>query len=116
MVRLPNPSGVNGFGGFGREAPYGSQREMESLTRAAPLPSQPALDAPRRAGRKAKRGPRAPQQPPPQVPFSPAGAPPQDFAYPMQLANIWRGVASEPGASDLVKTIAAQAIQEAQLG
>lgn len=107
-----NPSGANNWQGFGTEEPYGQGTKNQQLKQGAPLAGAPVssgpIAAPKRAGRKAKRGaPAAPQQAPPPVAMQPAQAP----SYDARLAVYWQGIAAIPGASPLVKQYAAIAIQ-----
>lgn len=106
-----NPSGVNSFQPFAPEPAYGMKTAEAQMEQAAPLPANPALNAPRRGARRVKRGGGSQPQPEPMV------APPhmdatQVPSYRAQLAATWAQVAATPGASPLVQQIA----QEAQTG
>lgn len=103
-----NPGGANGYEGpTGKESPYGAVKRLTQQTKAAPLPGNPALGAPRRASRAAQRGG---QQP------APAPEPAEVFAatptpYPVAVAQTWAALAADPEASDLVRFYAQQAAQ-----
>ena len=102
---MPNPSGVNNFNRFAPEPAYGQKIQQRQLEQAAPVPTNPAMNAPRRAQKRASQ-PSAPQgQPAP--PQAPTGPPSQQFV----AAQAWAQIASIPGASDLVKQYAARAQQ-----
>lgn len=79
------------------------------MEQAAPLPANPALNAPRRGANRVKRGGgSASQQQEPMV------APPhmdvtQQPSYRAVLAQTWAAIAAQPGASPLVQQIAAEA-------
>lgn len=107
---MPNPSGVNSFTPPGPEVPYGSVQENATLQRSAPLAGATEAargrNAPRRAQRTAVRGggAEAPTGPPPQMPGQPGQIAPQ-----AEVAMFWQLIAQQPGASDLVKSIAQEA-------
>lgn len=102
-----NPQGINSFDHFGTESAYGAVKRLTDTTRAAPLAgdASAALNAPRRAQRRAVRGGR-PQQGQPV-----AGPPPQNpqVSYPAALAAEWAEIAKTPGVSDLVLQVADEA-------
>lgn len=98
-----NPSGENGWQGFGTEQPYGEATKQKQLQQAAPLAGAPIAAGPINAPRRAKQ--QAGQQPaPPQLPV----APPQG----VPTANVWQQLAATPGASPLVLEYAAKALQQ----
>lgn len=86
-----NVQGVNGL--YHREEPYGQIKRLQQMTSAAPVATPRAVNAPRRAQRRATNPP-APQAPPP---------------YEEELATVWMGLASLPGASPLVQEYALRA-------
>ena len=91
-----NPSGENGLknhGGFGGETAYGAVKRLEESTKAAPLPTAPGVNAPKRAQRRAVKG-QQPQAPPPDPVGQVAAAPPPPAA-------VWAEVAQIPGISPL---------------
>jgi hypothetical protein len=97
-----NPAGINQLGSH----PYGAIRRATELTREAPMSGAPvathATEAPRRAGKRAKRG--APvAAPPAALVGAPVGPEPSPQA---QLAVIYSVWAAEPDASDLVRQLA----------
>ena len=96
-----NPSGVNGWEGFGSEPAYGTIKRLQEATAAAPLAgSNPALGAPKRAQRQAGRGrPQAavaapPLAPPPPQPAMMAA---QFFAATAHLGDLWAEYAARSG-------------------
>lgn len=107
---MPNPSGVNGFEGFGADQPYGAELKQHELARAIPVPSGGA-NAPQRAQRRAVRGRQEP--PPPAPPEQRLASGEAQPPHPVWLAQAWQQVASEPGASELVRQQAAIAMQAA---
>lgn len=86
-----NPAGVNGL--YQQEAPYGAIKRLQQMTSAAPVATPRAVNAPRRAQRRAVNPP-AQQTPPP---------------YEEELATVWTELASLPGASPLVQEYAMRA-------
>lgn len=81
-----NPGGVNGL--YESEAPYGAIKRLEQQTKQAPLPPNPALNAPKRAQKKAgKQQEQVVAAPPP-------AAPPQ-----MTAAQVWEQLAADPEAA-----------------
>jgi hypothetical protein len=108
-----NPDGVNSWSGWGDEEPYGQATKDASLARAAPMAGAAVaagpIAAPKRDSRKAQRGTHAPQ--PAAAVAQPAQPQPEELPYDARLAQWWQGIASIPGASDLVKTYAQVATQ-----
>lgn len=110
-VGVPNnKTGANGWQGFGDEEPYGQKTQDQSLQRAAPMAGAAVasgpIAAPKRDSRRAQRGTPAPQ---PAAVAPPVQPQPEELPYDARLAQWWQGIASIPGASDLVKTYAAVA-------
>jgi len=116
---MANPSGQNSpvnWNGFVQNPPvYGDKQKQGDLQRSAPTAGSAAaaLNAPRRAQKRASR-PQRPQPAPVSVlpPPAPTGPPTQPVAYDAQLAATWAQISSIPGASPLVQQMA----QEAQIG
>jgi hypothetical protein len=106
-----NPGGANGADDpkTGTTSVAGVVHRQMGLTSAAPIPPVPGLNAPKQAGRTAKRG--AQSAPTPVAQPAPA-APPAPLPYNVRLAQAWAQVASIPGSSPLVQQLA----QEAQGG
>ena len=119
-----NNLGINSYSGpLGEKEPaYGAVERASVLSRLAPVGSPQALNAPKRAKRRAVKGKTAP--PPPQPvsaahnipvettgPGVPAGGQPglgPTGPYQQQLLAFWQEAAMTPGASDEVKQYAAQ--------
>lgn len=99
-----NPGGVNAFGGWGKEAPYGAIEKEKTLTRAAPLPSVPAVGAPKQAQQRAVGKKGAAQSSAPAT--APATSPSPAFTPQMVVSQFWQEMAAEPGASPLVQLMA----------
>ena len=97
-----NPSGVNGWEGFGSEPAYGTIKRLQEATAAAPLAGgSPALGAPKRAQRQAGRGQR-PQQAMAAPPLEPPAPQPammaaQFFAATAHLGDLWAEYAARSG-------------------
>jgi hypothetical protein len=113
---MNNPEGVNGFQGFAPEPAYGMKTAEARLEQAAPLPANPAINAPRRGQKQVVKGrkPAAPAQQAAQPAAQPVVAvPPLDPTQvpspQAQVAALWAQIAATPGASPLVQQIAAQA-------
>lgn len=116
---MPNPAGTNQFPGGDHEVPYGGVKRQQQLTRDAPMSGAPvsAVNAPRRAQRKAVKGgasrpqtASAPQQPvlaepPPGALPVPAPSGPEPVVPPSPT-DFWRAVAQLPGVSPLAKQYA----------
>lgn len=102
---MPNPSGVNGFDQFANEPPYGQISQADRLKQGYPVPGNPALNAPKRLQKQAQRQQRGgqAQTAPPQAAAAPVAPPPPN------TADTWAMIASIPGASELVKSMAARA-------
>lgn len=103
---MANEDGKNQFGGFHQEKPHGAVKQLEQLTRAAPMSGAPvsALNAPRRLQRQATR-----PEPTP-APEAPAlAAPPQELPRSVILADVWAALAAQDGASLLVREYATRA-------
>lgn len=106
---MPNPGvvnnelGINAYSGpLGQKEPaYGATERLKQLTAAAPPGTPAAINAPRRARRKAGRRTATAVIPPPSPP------PP---VQPSPAAIFWQQIAADPGASDLVKMYAAEAL------
>lgn len=101
---MPNPYGINPFQ---PQPKYGEVKKQNDLTKSAPMSGAPvpAVTAPQTAQSRAVN--------PPQRRVSPSkpqgggqGSPPP---YEEELALTWAEIASQPGASDLVKAIARRA-------
>ena len=97
-----NPSGVNGWEGFGSEPAYGTIQRLQDSISAAPLAgSAPALGAPKRAQRQAGRGQRsqAAVAPPSLAPPAPQPAmiAAQFFAATSHLGDLWADYAARSG-------------------
>lgn len=99
-----NPTGVNSFDRFAPEPAYGQISQADRLKKAYPVPGVP--DAGKQAQRRAVKGGRGAQtqMAAPAIPAPQGQVPPQQFA-----AMAWQEIASAPGASPLVKEIAARA-------
>jgi len=113
---MPNPGGNNQFQGFGVEAPYGDQKKNFELLKSAPISGAPvsgsAIGTPERQRsqrRRAAQGGGRQKQGQPTTTVVPS----LPIPYEKQIAMIWQQIAATPGASDLVKTIAADAAQRA---
>lgn len=98
-----NPGGVNAFGGWGREAPYGAIEKEKTLTRAAPIVAPPAVGAPDKAQRRAvgKKGAAQSSAPATAPATSPSVTPPG-----MVVSQFWAQLAAVPGASPLIMQLA----------
>ncbi len=99
---MPNPNGTNQFDRFSAEQPYGAVKKQADLAASAPVVSNPALYAPDRAQARAVRGPVSP----PKATKASGGTPPP---YEEELVATWAEIAAQPGASELVKSIARRA-------
>lgn len=105
---MANPKGVNRFGGFTSNSPYGSVKIMEENQRSAPLAGEPfqALTGPDNLRRQAARRGGSPQAAPA------AQAPPAivnpviEDTYDTRMARFWDEAASMPGASALIREYA----------
>lgn len=125
---MPNPNGVNSFDRFAPDAVHGTVKRDEALRRAAPMSGAPlagsAMNTPARAQRRAAKGSPpgdamagAPAVAPAVSPMAPPDEGPDlDMADAERVAAIWAEIAARPGASKLVREIAAQAAQEASVG
>jgi hypothetical protein len=109
---MNNPEGVNGFQGFAPEPAYGMKTAEARLEQAAPLPANPAINAPRRGQKQVVKG-RKPAAPDQQAAQPVVAVPPLDPTQvpspQAQVAALWAQIAATPGASPLVQQIAAQA-------
>jgi hypothetical protein len=114
---MPNPGqannglGINSFSGpMGQKEPqYGALERLKTLTALAPPGSPAALGAPKRAKRAAVRGRKVSQ--PAAAPVTPASAPaPAQPTYEQQVAQFWLALASDPQASDLVRSYASEMV------
>lgn len=116
-----NALGINAYSGpMGQKEPaYGDVERMKVLSSLAPVGSPAAVNAPKRAKRAAQKGktmgkPTGPPPPPNEamtpVPQGlPTGQNPVPTGtYQAQLESFWTQIAADPGASDLVKQIAAR--------
>lgn len=94
---MPNPHGINPFQ---PQPKYGEVKKQENLAKSAPMSGAPvpAVTAPQKAQSRAVSPPK-PQK-------APQGSPPP---YEDELALTWAEIAAQPGASDLVKSIAMRA-------
>lgn len=103
---MPNPNGVNSFDKFGTEKKYGEVKRATQLQKAAPMSGAPtpAINMPETSQDRAVRGRRS--TPKPQK--APSGT---AMPYEQETALTWAEIAAQPGASDLVKAIAARAAQ-----
>lgn len=90
---MPNPQGVNSFNRFAPEPVYGEKIQQRKLEQMAPVPRNPALNAPDRA-----------RQPQPQ-PTQPQPAPSPQETPMLPPGQLYRGIADIPGASDTVRRI-----------
>ena len=106
---LNNPEGHNSFNQFAPEQPYGMKTAEQQMERAAPLPANPALNAPRRGAKRVVKGRATQAQQPEPMVAPPHMDPTQLPTYPVQLAQVWQQLAATPGASPLVQEYAAQA-------
>jgi hypothetical protein len=117
---MPSPGVVNNPGGSnsyqssqGHEEPYGAIERRKVLTRLSPMEKNPALNAPRQAQAKAVKGK-------PEAPVQPHAAQAQELndaatrGQPEQpqdpVAQFWQMLASEKGASPLIRSYAEQAM------
>lgn len=101
--QVNNPGGSNSYGAGGVEEPYGAIERRKALTRMAPPGNQAvsaALNAPQRAQRKARKKQNM------ELPAEPVT---QQVPQVNMLQQFWRELATEDGASDLVREYAAQA-------
>lgn len=95
---MPNESGVNQFGGFTTQLPYGDKERQGQLQRLAPVAgSASSLNDPKRAQRAAVKG--APLEPPPPPMPELQGAPQ------IPTAELYARIAGLPGVSPLVQQI-----------
>lgn len=108
---MANPNGKNSFDKFATEKPYGEVKRMKALQGSSPMVGAPtpALTTPERSQERAVQGRRS--TPKPQKAPS-GGVPP----YQEEIALTWLEIASQPGASDLVKRIAQRAQRGMQYG
>lgn len=117
---LNNPGGSNQMGSFQIQPAYGEVKRETELTREAPMSgaavATDAVQAPRRAGLRAKMGRPAPggvvarpggDAPPPGASSPQTATPP--ISPEAQAAQVWQAIAQTPGASPLVQQYAAQA-------
>lgn len=116
---MPNPgqvnngAGVNGFTGpGGAETPYGAVKRLGQMTKAAPIGPTPGGNAPQQAKRAAQRGAQEPPLVSPDQAVMSAPQVPLSVAY----AQAWASLATQPGASELVKRIAQEASVGTQMG
>lgn len=102
---MANPNGVNQHDKFATEKKYGEVKRATELQKSAPMSGAPtpAISMPETSQRRAVQGRRG--APKPQKAPS-GGVPP----YEQEVASIWAEVAAQPGASELVKAIAARAM------
>lgn len=101
-----NPGGINQYG----DTTYGDIKRRTELQRAAPMSGAPtatrATEAPRRAKRRAVRG----SSPPAASVIEPMAAGGGPSPTPdAEVAAIWQTLASEEGASPLIRQYATQA-------
>lgn len=117
---MPNPTGKNQLPGGPKEIPYGGVQKAQQLTREAPISGAPtsALNAPRRAQRRAVRGGRGRQPAQPKQPtvlqrpddaFEPTSAPPMEPGPP-GIAETWAGISQIPGVTPLAQDLARRAL------
>jgi hypothetical protein len=120
---MPNPTGRNQI--MRSEPGYGDIKKQTQLQREAPMSGAPtpAVNAPRRAQRKAVRAAKTAQPPQPTVlerpdTFQPDTAPhvqellgDTSSAPPPDVVQFWQDAAQLPGASPLVQEYAARAQQ-----
>lgn len=103
-----NPDGTNGFDGFGTEAPYGQGTQDARLASGAPIAGGGIASGPIAAPKRAQK-----QSAKPAVPQPASGGmpePPQPTVQsPSPVAQLWAGIAADPGASELVRSYAQQA-------
>lgn len=114
-----NPTGINAYGGpFEHETPYGAVEKLKQLSREAEMTTNPAINAPKQAQRKATGqgggggGRPAAATPPPPLPVMPHGEanmPPRPD-YQTRLKEFWQSLAADPGASDQVRAYAAEVV------
>jgi hypothetical protein len=96
---MPNPTGINSFNRFSPEPAYGEKIQQRQLEAVAPVPQNPALNAPRRAQRSG-------QKPQPVAPPTPA---PQEMTPQAWGAQAWGLIAQIPGIDPLAAQFAARA-------
>lgn len=111
---MPNPAGINAFGGpFEHEQPYGAIEKMKQLTQGAPIGSPQALNAPRRSQAHAKmRGRTGGTRPTAATGAAPQTPPPvqQPPSYQDQLIGFWQEMSASPNASPLVRQYATEVL------
>lgn len=99
-----NVSGENGAGHFdgfgGQSSAYGEVKKLQTAQKLVPIGSAPGITAPKQATRHSQK-PQTPSAPPPSV----AVAQPDAHAW---HAQAWAALAADPGASDLVRQLAAE--------
>lgn len=89
-----NPNGVNGYYDVGgQESAYGSIKRLEESTKAAPIPTAPGMNTPKKAQRRAVSGQQGQPAPPPVEPQLAAAPPPPQ--------SVWALVAQIPGITPL---------------
>lgn len=99
-----NPAGINAFSGpMGQKEPaYGQVERLKQLTAAAPPGTPGAVNAPKRAQRRATKRKSG-------VPAAGAvTAPPAAAPQPSPIALFWQEIAADPEASPLVRQYAAE--------
>jgi hypothetical protein len=98
---MPNPQGINPFQ---PQPKYGEVKKQETLTKSAPMSGAPvpAVTAPQKAQSRAVQG----RVSPPKAPKASGGTP---LPYEEELVLTWQEIAAQPGASELVKSIARRA-------
>lgn len=114
---MANPLGINIFSGpMGEKEPaYGAIERGKVLSAIAPTGTPAALGAPKRSQRAAVKGKvarsSAPQAAPaPPHPVSADSPEAQGATYDQSLVQFWQSIASDPGASSLVRQYAQEAI------
>lgn len=92
-----NPSGTNGWEGFGTEEPYGQATKDAALAGAAPLAggklAAGAIGAPKKAQKQATK------QAASQAPASPESQAVPAAPQPQTVAETWAAIAASPGAN-----------------
>ena len=105
---MANPSGANNF--YIPQPEYGEKKRQGDLQRLAPIPANPALNAPRRAR---KQGSRAEARTPNRTHEQVVTTPPPELTYQQQIAVVWADLAAHPDADDLVREYAVEAAKAA---
>lgn len=102
-----NPEGTNSFDEFAPEQPYGQGTQDARLASGAPIAGGAIASGPIGAPKRAQK--QSTRQPTPQA--APSGMPePQPATQPPSpVAQLWAGIAADPGASELVRSYAQQA-------